>query len=212
MPFNELTSKILVELSKLRVDGDGYISENELAARLAIGRPQLREILAKINTFGMITKKQKYGIRLRLIDAKSHRIMFDLREMLEGYVAAHLDGKLTESDFAELEFHADMNERGFQNHNAEMMAFHDLRFHQILLDKADMALISNIIGQLSLLELAFIGTNPRYAPKIIRNPYTHKDIIAALRRSNCEGAEILRKHIHWIADNYDKQQIPEDEL
>ena len=206
MAVNEFTIKLLRELSQLRENGDGYIAESLLAQRLAIGRPQLREILARINVFGMIEKKQKYGIRLRPVDALSRRVIFDLREMLEEYLTMHLNGKLTESDFAELEFHAQMNEQGFRSRDGAMMAEHDFKFHQILIKRAALPIVSDIMEQFSLLEVIFFTDKARCAEPCLRNPYTHHDIVAALRRSGREGARLLRKHIHWISTFLAQQQ------
>ena len=86
MAIDTLAKQVLTELFREQETGDGYISEGALAQRLGLGRPQLREIVERLNVFGRIEKKQKFGIRLREADAVSRRTLFDLREMLEGYV------------------------------------------------------------------------------------------------------------------------------
>jgi DNA-binding GntR family transcriptional regulator len=199
MSSNQIAERVFRELGEARAKGDGYISENALAHRLGLGRPQLREILARIDLFGRIEKKQKFGIRLRPWDDSARQVAIDLRGMLEGYMAEHLSDKLSEDDFAALEFHARMYEQGFQGSDGAMMAAHDLEFHQLLIDRAALPLMNRIFEQLNLLEMSLFGVEPR--TKAIagaqHNPIRHADIVAALRRSAAEGAAMLRRHIHF---------------
>jgi DNA-binding GntR family transcriptional regulator len=200
MAIDTLAKQVLTELFREQETGDGYISEGALAQRLGLGRPQLREIVERLNVFGRIEKKQKFGIRLREADAVSRRTLFDLREMLEGYVAEHLEGRLSGDDFATLEFHARMHERALESHDGAAMASHDFQFHQILIERAALPLMNRLFEQLSLLELSLFGFKASGGDAGIRNPIRHAAIIAALRRSVQEGAEVLRRHIRWIAD------------
>lgn len=82
---------------------DGYypqgmkLVEQELAEEFKMSRPMLREILADLDSQGLVEKKPNRGTTVRRIDSESLLEIMEIREVLEG-LAARLAAQKTKPD------------------------------------------------------------------------------------------------------------------
>lgn len=100
-------AKVMETLRERIVDGyypQGVkLTEQELVKEFGISRPLLREILADLETHGLVEKKPNRGAIVRRVDSESLLEIMEIREMLEG-LAARLAARNTRpEDWKDLE-------------------------------------------------------------------------------------------------------------
>jgi DNA-binding GntR family transcriptional regulator len=88
---------------------DGYypqgmkLIEQELAAEFKMSRPMLREILADLDSQGLVEKKPNRGTTVRRIDSESLLEIMEIREVLEGLAARLAAQKADPEEWRDLE-------------------------------------------------------------------------------------------------------------
>ena len=99
--------KILSTLRDRIVDGyypqGGRLVESELAKEFQVSRPMLRELLAELETQGLVEKKRNRGAMVRRIDTESLIEIMEIREVLEGLCARLAAQKSKPEDWFDLE-------------------------------------------------------------------------------------------------------------
>jgi DNA-binding GntR family transcriptional regulator len=100
-------SKILSTLRDRIVDGyypQGVrLVESELANEFQVSRPMLRELLAELETQGLVEKKRNRGTMVRRVDTESLLEIMEIREVLEGLCARLAAQKSKPEDWRDLE-------------------------------------------------------------------------------------------------------------
>lgn len=197
-----LLLEIARELATSHNQGRPYVPEAELAERMKVSRTHIREVLAAMDAYGMIEKRQKFGARLRPGGGADLRTIYDLRAMLESYAVAHAVERITDEDIQELELLNDMLEVGKLRKDYEFVRNHDLQFHHKLISIADVRVLSSMIRQVQLIKFSFTSFSPKDTDfPVDRNPWPHRRIIESLKTRSPESADIVRKHIEWSRDN-----------
>ncbi|MGD2272862.1 MAG: GntR family transcriptional regulator [Desulfobacterales bacterium] len=77
--------------------------EQELAEEFKMSRPMLREILADLDSQGLVEKKANRGTMVRRIDSQSLLEIMEIREVLEGLAARLAAQKTDPQDWQDLE-------------------------------------------------------------------------------------------------------------
>ncbi|MFI2332068.1 GntR family transcriptional regulator [Nocardia rhamnosiphila] len=116
--------------------GEQY-SENELAESLGMSRTPVREALLTLNREGIITVESQRGFRLRELSESERREIFDLRSLLESFVAGRLALNATADDISRLRGLVDAQEGLGDGQQSEFLAL-DEQFH--LLQSATLGL------------------------------------------------------------------------
>ena len=100
-------SKVLTTLRDRIVDGyypQGIrLVESELANEFQVSRPMLRELLAELETQGLVEKKRNRGTMVRRVDTESLVEIMEIREVLEGLCARLAAQKSRPEDWRDLE-------------------------------------------------------------------------------------------------------------
>ena len=100
-------AKVLSTLRDRIVDGyypQGIrLVESELANEFQVSRPMLRELLAELETQGLVEKKRNRGTMVRRVDTESLVEIMEIREVLEGLCARLAAQKSKPEDWRDLE-------------------------------------------------------------------------------------------------------------
>lgn len=175
-----------------------YLPEAELAGRMNLSRMHIREVLSTMNAYGMIEKRQKFGVRL-CSDKYDVKSIYELRALLEGYAMPYVLEKITPEDIEELKLLDDLIEFGKAREDYDMMKENDAKFHLKLIQIADIPLLSNMMRQINLIHFSFTGTLKSSEKKT--NPWKHSMLLESLQKKSPECIEIIRKHIEWSLNN-----------
>lgn len=181
-----------------------YLPEAELAGRMNLSRMHIREVLSTMNAYGMIEKRQKFGVRL-CSDKYDVKSIYELRALLEGYAMPYVLEKITPEDIEELKLLDDLIEFGKSRKDYDMMKENDAKFHLKLIQIADIPLLSNMMRQINLIHFSFTGTLKSSEKKT--NPWKHSILLEALQKKSPECIEIIRKHIEWSLNNNFPSQV-----
>lgn len=100
-------SKVLTTLRDRIVDGyypQGIrLVESVLANEFEVSRPMIRELLAELETQGLVEKKRNRGTMVRRVDTESLVEIMEIREVLEGLCARLAAQKSKPEDWRDLE-------------------------------------------------------------------------------------------------------------
>lgn len=200
------------------VPGEGLPSERELAKRLGVSRPSLREALSKLRSRGLIEPARNGGAviteltRVTVTDPLSQildrhpsamRDLIEMRGVLEADAASMAAVRATDTDVKKLSIALEA-QKGLRRKNVATLARRDLSFHQAVAQAShNIALLHTTHGLAKLLE-AFIqrGYNiilsSEDASKRTGDIHEqHLAIFEAICRKDAPGARrAVRAHLH----------------
>lgn len=198
--YDNLTSdSVKKEIILNAMSGEKYITEAELCSRTGISRTKLRETLKALDSYGMIERKQKCGVTLRHYSREEIKELFELRVMLESKVVDKTVKNVTEKDLFELQQLDNEVEIAVKLENRLEASRKDSLFHRKLIKMSGSNVTLKVTDGLQLIESTMkLPLQRRLAEK--RDPYTHVDIIEALRKRDVKTyKKLLVNHIKWIA-------------
>ncbi|MEV0466614.1 GntR family transcriptional regulator [Nocardia tengchongensis] len=178
--------------------GEQY-SENELAESLGMSRTPVREALLTLNREGIIVVESQRGFRLRELSTAERQEIFDLRSLLEGFVASRLALSATAEDISQLRTIVDAQERLSSGQESEFLAL-DERFHllqsEILGLERTHATMVSLRGAMWLFGFEALKLPRRLEAVVVE----HRAIIDAIEQGDPEAAaSAARKHLENTA-------------
>jgi DNA-binding GntR family transcriptional regulator len=198
--YDNLTSdSIKREIILNAMSGEKYITEAELCTRTGLSRTKLRETLKALDGNGMIERKQKCGVTLRHYSREELEELFDLRLMLESRAVDKTVANASKEDLLELqELDRGVIMAAKENNHMEAVR-KDSLFHRKLIQISGNKITLKVTDGLQLIESTMkIHTRNKLPDK--RDPYTHADIIEAIRNRDIKKCrELLVNHIKWVA-------------
>jgi DNA-binding GntR family transcriptional regulator len=199
MRNNPLLKAVITAITEQTSGTKCYISEAELAQTMAISRTRLRETLQTLSAYGIIEKRQKLGIAIKSVTRESVQETYELRELLEGHAIKVALDYITADDIQELDNFAKTIKLADQINDRLMAAQYDLKFHHKIIDISKLPLLKRILDNLHLIENSFVhvtGEKSHRQP----NPYSHRDIVIALKNRDKKSIKLLQNHIAWIRE------------
>jgi len=175
------------------------LNETMLSEKLGISRTPIREVLQHLEEEGLIERRPKVGIGLRLLSLREMIEIYDLRSVLEGLASRLLAINPDKKVIAKLENAcrkaAEMRESKSAAYSEIEQA--DLVFHEQLVETCGNVNLKRIVRNCQVLTLSFRITH-KLGLKLRIKPlrYTHGQIIEAVRMGNqVEAEEATRRHI-----------------
>lgn len=171
-------------------------SENELAETLGMSRTPIREALIALSREGIIAIESQRGFRLRELSEAQRQEIFELRMLLEGYVAGKLALRVTESELVRLrgliDAQQDLGEPGQQSVFLALdEQFHLLQSEMLNLERTHTTMVS-LRGAMWLMGFEALSIPHRHDQVIAE----HRAIVDAIARRDQEAAaEAARQHI-----------------
>ncbi|MEV4128040.1 GntR family transcriptional regulator [Nocardia sp. NPDC049707] len=174
--------------------GEQY-SENELAESLGMSRTPVREALLTLSREGIIVVESQRGFRLRELSTAERQEIFDLRSLLEGFVASRLALNATAEDISRLRAIVDAQESLSSGQESEFLAldeqFHLLQSEILGLERTHATMVS-LRGAMWLIGFEALKLPHRLEAVVAE----HRAIIDAIEQGNPEvAASAARKHL-----------------
>ncbi|MFJ9371270.1 GntR family transcriptional regulator [Nocardia sp. NPDC101769] len=174
--------------------GEQY-SENELAESLGMSRTPVREALLTLNREGIIVVESQRGFRLRELSTAERQEIFDLRSLLEGFVASRLALNATTGDISQLRAIVDEQECLGSGQESEFLAldeqFHLLQSEILGLERTHATMVS-LRGAMWLIGFEALKLPHRLEAVVAE----HRAIIDAIEQADPEAAaDAARKHL-----------------
>ncbi|WP_211177994.1 GntR family transcriptional regulator [Pseudonocardia acidicola] len=201
--------KTLSRIAYLRIqqairDGDishgNLYSENELAEKLGMSRTPVREAVIALVREGLVEVASQRGFRLRQLSPAQRAEVFDLRTLLESYVAQRLATEATDDDVRRLREIIDRQEQLADPAQASAFLAVDEEFHLLMprllgLDRTHDTLVT-LRGTMWLIGFEALAL-PRRIPAVIAE---HRAIVDAIAAHDPEAAaRAARAHIENTA-------------
>ncbi len=170
-------------------------SENELAESLGMSRTPVREALLTLNREGIIVVESQRGFRLRELSTAERQEIFDLRSLLEGFVASRLALNATAEDISRLRAIVDAQESLSSGRESEFLAldeqFHLLQSEILGLERTHATMVS-LRGAMWLIGFEALELPHRLEAVVAE----HRAIIDAIEQGDPEAAaSAARKHL-----------------
>lgn len=178
-----------------KLNQDSFYSENSIAVLLGISRTPAREALRQLEMEGLIDIHPQRGFRVRRISEHELIEFYQLRDMLESYVARTLARSAREADLSTLR-HTLERQKLAGDDVTEFITL-DEDFHLSMARMAGLErtarIVASLRGVLWLMGTRIVSKGPRRA-EVIRE---HEAILAALERHDAEAAaDAVSEHIH----------------
>jgi GntR family transcriptional repressor for pyruvate dehydrogenase complex len=204
-------------------EGDKLPSEEQLAARLGVGRRAIREALKVLETKGLVetqmgigtvvkrndltnfldTLARNVGSYLRIHRAEARHVM-ELRQLLEGAALERLATVADEDRLQHLAKAVVEQRQAFEAKNYHEYQVCHFRFHQDIVDAVNNPVISMIYEQVMALmrePMERSGSRPEVTAQSIDE---HEQLVEALKRGSTADVRNLL-HIH-LANFYSHMQ------
>jgi GntR family transcriptional repressor for pyruvate dehydrogenase complex len=192
--------------------GDRLPPERELAAKMQVSRPSLREALRALAMLNIVEIRQGSGTYVSSLrpgvliehldfvfstDDSTFSELLEARRMLEPGLAAAAAVRATDEELARLRAYVDRAAAHIDDPEVFLTA--DLELHQIITAAARNTIIARIMESLTGLGMASrrrTVTLPGVRAQSVRD---HRAIVDALQRRDAEtAADIMRQHLATI--------------
>lgn len=188
--------------------GDKLPTEVELIEQLGVGRNSVREAVKMLIALGVLEVKRGQGTYVvkkvkpsffnpllfsLIIEPKSNKDLYELRVMFDTMVLFNLMDKMTDEKFDKI--YALLDEVTMKHlHQSEEIDYFvkmDLKFHELLMDLTENALIKQIGEVIISLFPEYIKKSISQENGIQRSLDNHKEIVELLKHKNKEGISDL---------------------
>ncbi len=177
----------------------GMLSERILAARLGLGLGPLRSALERLRAEGLIAVAPNSGLRLPEITAREIIDFYEMRMVVECHIAAHLAGRLSDEQSAQIE--RVLTEQEHAARVRDTIRYHrlDLDFHTSLTECHGNPEMVRALGQLRnkmhRLSRRLHRTHPE---RLAVNAAQHRGIVEAIRSGDADEARgRMSTHLVW---------------
>lgn len=174
------------------------ITEQEIAALSGVSRTPVREALRRLQAEGILQFVPNQGAVVTAWSARDIEEIFELRAMLESYVAAQAAEHATAEQIETLRSLAERQHELSQRRDVALDAVSALNneFHQLLQEAAGSQRLDAILSQ--LIEVPLVRKTFRsYSPEqLVRSASHHLEIVIALdERDSASAAAVMRTHV-----------------
>jgi DNA-binding GntR family transcriptional regulator len=178
--------------------GGEVITEGGLAREIGVSRTPVREALLRLEVEGLVTLQPKRGAVVAEFSMHDVEDVLEARVLVENHTAArsfaHRDTLLPKAS----EIHEEMKQRRNERDTAGFTDA-DRRFHELIVDAADNAVLSSIYRMLRERQTLFTSVLVRGRPDRMDAAVVEHDRILAALAGDDEPAflEVVSSHLEW---------------
>lgn len=200
-----LRHAVLEELRNRIIGGDWEpgerLFEDQIAADLDVSRNPVREALQALAAEGFVELEPRRGARVATMSKERARELFEVREALEGLVAALAAVRRDDHDLAVMREVVELGQRAAASSDLASLPALNTRFHDAIATAAGNQMLTDTIERLRhLIEWIYVQRITQRAP---RSWAEHAEIVDAIAGADAEVAErVARRHIACARDAY----------
>ncbi|MDD5676779.1 MAG: GntR family transcriptional regulator [Kiritimatiellae bacterium] len=200
----ELPARVVTFMLKRGAFKDKPMHEADMARTAGVSRTTMREALARLDSAGLIERRRKKGVYLRVPSTWEAAEVYDIRSVLEGLAGRLVALSADKQGIKRLRRYERGYVLGLKRAHFHKYANADRQFHETLIELSGYATLRRQLFPLYVQKRIF--NRERWEPPLPRmddNPVTHGHIIDALLSGDPDKAEaLIRGHIQ-----YAKQQL-----
>jgi DNA-binding GntR family transcriptional regulator len=166
--------------------------EEEIAVELGVSRNPVREALQALASDGFVDIEPRRGARVAVLTTQRTDDLFEVRQALEGLVASLAARKRTEAQLSELTAVVQDGLAASEAGDLDPLPALNTRFHQLLADAADNALLTDTLARLAHV-IQWVYTS-RIALRSHRSWAEHAAILDAIAAGDADRAEREARH------------------
>ncbi len=174
------------------------IKEDEIASRLEISRPPVREAFKLLEAEGLVTRKPRRGVFVTEITSEDIREIYTLKVVLYGLATSQAIEKISQQGLGRLEKIVTSMESCVQKDPADIGEYQNLHeeFHDLLIHIAEHERIRKIIANLNNQVRRFSFKSLSEREHLLSSCKYHRQIYEAIRCKDKELAErINAEHV-----------------
>lgn len=187
------------------------LSHRSLAAELGLGRSPVRDALLQLESEGLLVQQGQRGVSLRQLSPKELGDVYELRLVIEPFMAERAAMLADISQLSTLKRIcdqisavanlADLAAWFTDVHNRRRLAHLDLQFHTTILEGAGNSIATRFFGSAQVLALTFAwylgnGSPDGFSDRIGTTAVEHEAIATAIRnRDPVAAREAMRRHV-----------------
>jgi len=221
--------KTVVDLARQHLEDDiirgslmpgQQIKEEEVAARLGISRPPVREALKILETGGLIFRKPRRGVFVTRITRKDIWEVYSLKVALYGLSIELAFDRISKDTLKKLEQTVEKMEecvKGDRRDSIRYQKFHE-KFHDLIIEVSGHQRLKRIVSILhnQVKRISFASLSDEEHLK--ESCMYHREILEALKKGDRNGAErFMKEHIlkglkavnRFVADGEQSEEAPE---
>lgn len=179
---------------------DQKINENTICEQLNISRTPVREALIQLAAEGVLENKARRGFVLKPMSQGGAKELYELIGTLDGLAAKKACGKLSEDDYADMDFYIQTMELAVQSRNYQMYYKQQIQFHQTYVLKCGSQSLIDCILQYKKKLLAKTYMDDRQGKVhqlLIDTNQEHRHILELFRQKKAEELFRYLAEVHW---------------
>jgi DNA-binding GntR family transcriptional regulator len=178
------------------------LKQLHLARRLNASQTPVREAMRTLEQEGWLVSEFGRGARVRELTPQAIDELYEMREVLEGFMARKAAATLDAEQIAtlrKLAQTADQAEQQQEESIEENPSRHDLAFHLALAEMVGNRMVLEVYQRLCNLGLLLVALSVKEAPPAALSP--HGDLVDAIETHEGDWAEAVAKRLLRLARN-----------
>lgn len=203
--IDQITSGLRDSITSGKIKPGEQLKEMEIADALKVSRSPVREAIRILNLEGLVDIFPRRGARVHQITLEDVTDIYQVREMIEGFVCGLSAEAMKNEDLAEMEKCWGLMEIHSKNGNLDDYLEASTNFHNKMItscgNKRLEAIYQGLLNWFKLFR-SFMHTGDTRRTRATSSLFEHRAIIDALKDRNKDLAEKLsREHVQKGRDN-----------
>jgi DNA-binding GntR family transcriptional regulator len=175
------------------------LKQLHVARKLNTSQTPVREAIRTLEQEGWLVSEFGKGTRVRALTRKSIDDLYEMRELLEGFMARKAAEILTAEQVVTLRALADAADAAEEQEGTagDALARHDLEFHLALAAMTDNEMVLEVYRRLCNLGLLLVELPTKDLPKVSARP--HGELVDAIESRQPDWAEAVAKRLLRMA-------------
>ena len=196
-------SYITDEINKGTLRAGEKLNEQEICDLLQISRTPVREALIQLTSDGFLENVPRKGFIIREVSEREARETYMILGALDGMAASLACGKLTESDFKNMNFYIASMDFAIDSDNFAMYYAQQENFHDVYVQRCDNRELIELLAQLKkkFLRKSYQFVEEENLQEILKDTNNeHRKIVEFFQGNKSKELEKYLRDIHWSPD------------